>query len=125
MHRTQILRNVGQFTPARIVGGDYPGGFLADRPDAIDDVIKESPGAFHAFREHQLAQHASPGKVGLLIPSSIAGAGKVHVECGWKRRPGVVQQRLDRGEDRGTPLRRQPWPGNPVVCGWEGVERNW
>jgi hypothetical protein len=120
------LRHVGQGVAGALdtdVRGQAPRRLLADRPDAVDDVVEKAALRLQALGQHQRLQRVAAVKVQRLEVAAVADAGKVQIAGsgqGWPR----IAQRLRPARDvRGTHGRRQRIPGRASFDGWVRSKR--
>ena len=77
-----------------VVGGNAPEGFLADAPDAVDDVVGKPPFPFDALADHQPFQGAAAGKMRFFIDLPVAAAPEFHEGGCGKGGPLVPEEAL-------------------------------
>ena len=110
VHQRVIRRAV--IAPMR---GDGPCGFLADRPDAVDNLVDKAPLVLNALGCDQRPQPAAVFKVNLFKMRAIARLGVFHKERGRQRFPGLFIQPFRAPHDGVDRFLRQLIPARLAV----------
>ena len=56
------------------MGGNLPGGLLADGPEQIEDIVGKTSFSFAALGHHQMAQHPAAQEIGVFKGHAVSGA---------------------------------------------------
>ena len=110
VHQRVVRRAV--IAPVR---GDGPGGFLADRPDTVDDLVDKAALVLDALSRDQRPQPAAMFKVNLFKMRAVARLGVFHKERGRQRLPGLFIQPFRAPHDGIDRLLRQLIPARLAV----------